>query len=77
MTKKSTTTEGVEPVKEKAVCMTFIKNVTTANFKTVRHTRAKLTQSQIDEMHNEIKVIYPKQSQRIIPTPPTVDCGCK
>lgn len=65
------------PPKEEKVCMIFLRNVKTADYEIFKWKRQKLTQTEIDLMHEQIKVVYPKQSQWIMKTPMTKDCGCK
>ena len=65
MTKKVSTTEQEEPKH----CMTYTKSIKTANYEIFKGKKAKLTQSDIEKMHDEIKVKYPNINDWIVNTP--------
>lgn len=74
MTKSQDT---VEKKTTEKVCMTYLKNITTKSFEIFKWQRAKLSQDEIDTMHEEIKVIYPTQWLWITKTLISWDCNCK
>lgn len=66
------------PQEEWKTCMMYLRSIKTQSFEIFKGQKAKLAQSEIDQMHEEIKVVCPKVSSWIIPTPKgTKWCNCK
>ena len=70
MTKKETQQEQPKG------CMVYLKSIKTKSFEISAGKRAKLSQEDIDAMHEEIKAIYPRIGEWVTKVQPK-DCHCK
>lgn len=70
---KSKTEVVAEQPKE---CMVYLKSIRTKSFEISAWKRCKLSQAEIEDMHEEIKVIYPIIWQWVAKVQKQ-DCNCK
>lgn len=56
-------------------CMIFLKNIRTENYDIVKGKKMKLSDAELNNMHEEIKDFYPKLWLRVKEA--TIDDGCK
>lgn len=69
---KEQSTEKVESKK----CMMYIRNIKTESFEIFRWQCIKLSDTEINKMHEEIGKIYPEINQWIVPVPSKIKCNC-
>jgi hypothetical protein len=65
MTKKIQNTT----LEEKKQCVTYIRSIKTQSYEIFKGQKAKLTQTVINEMHEEMKAVCPNISDWVVPTP--------
>ncbi len=76
MSQMAKTTKQEEIQEQPKECMVYLKSIKTQSFEISAGKRAKLSQFDIEAMHEEIKVIYPRIGDWVSKVQPK-DCKCK